>query len=47
MLSDIGFNNIEIIAGHYLAKKNAAITLDLASIAKGYGVDQVAAQWHT
>jgi len=43
MLSDIGFNNIEILADHYLAKKNAAITLDLASIAKGYGVDQVAA----
>jgi len=42
-LSDIGFNNIEIIADHYLAKKNTAITLDLASIAKGYGVDQVAA----
>lgn len=43
ILSDIGFNNIEIFAGHYLAKKNTAITLDLASIAKGYGVDQIAA----
>jgi thiamine biosynthesis lipoprotein len=43
LLSHIGFNNIEIFAGHYLAKKNTAITLDLASIAKGYGVDQVAA----
>jgi len=43
ILSNIGFNNIEMIAGHYLAKKNTAITLDLASIAKGYGVDQVAA----
>jgi len=43
MLSNIGFNNIEIIPGHYLVKKNPAITLDLASIAKGYGVDQVAA----
>ena len=43
LLSNIGFNNIEIFAGHYLAKKNATITLDLASIAKGYGVDQVAA----
>ncbi len=42
-LSKIGFNNIEIFADHYLAKKNTAITLDLASIAKGYGVDQVAA----
>ncbi len=43
LLSNIGFNNIEIFAGHYLAKKNTAITLDLASIAKGYGVDQIAA----
>jgi thiamine biosynthesis lipoprotein len=43
LLSDIGFNNIEIFADHYLAKKNPSITLDLASIAKGYGVDQVAA----
>ena len=43
ILSDIGFNNIEIFADHYLAKKNKSITLDLASIAKGYGVDQVAA----
>ena len=43
LLSNIGFNNIEIFASHYLAKKNTAITLDLASIAKGYGVDQVAA----
>ena len=42
ILSDIGFNNIEIFADHYLAKKNKSITLDLASIAKGYGVDQVA-----
>ena len=42
LLSKIGFNNIEIFAGHYLAKKNTTITLDLASIAKGYGVDQVA-----
>ena len=43
LLSNIGFNKIELFAGHYLAKKNTAITLDLASIAKGYGVDQVAA----
>jgi thiamine biosynthesis lipoprotein len=42
LLSETGFNNIEIFAGHYLAKKNPSITLDLASIAKGYGVDQVA-----
>jgi thiamine biosynthesis lipoprotein len=43
LLSKIGFNNIEIIAAHYLAKKNTTIALDLASIAKGYGVDQAAA----
>jgi thiamine biosynthesis lipoprotein len=43
LLSDIGFNKIEIFADHYLAKKIKAITLDLASIAKGYGVDQIAA----
>jgi thiamine biosynthesis lipoprotein len=43
MLSKIGFNNIEILADHYLAKKITTITLDLASIAKGYGVDQIAA----
>lgn len=43
LLPDIGFNNIEISSGHYLIKKKASISLDLASIAKGYGVDQVAA----
>jgi thiamine biosynthesis lipoprotein len=43
LLSDVGFNNIEISPDHYLVKKKASTTLDLASIAKGYGVDQVAA----
>jgi FAD:protein FMN transferase len=43
LLSEVGFDNIEILPDHYLAKKKAYITLDLASIAKGYGVDQVAA----
>lgn len=43
LLSKVGFNNIEILPGHYLVKKKASIFLDLASIAKGYGVDQVAA----
>ncbi len=43
LLSEVGFDNIEILPGHYLVKKKAYITLDLASIAKGYGVDQVAA----
>ncbi len=43
VLPDIGFNHIEIGAGRFLVKKNAAATLDLASIAKGYAVDQIAA----
>jgi thiamine biosynthesis lipoprotein len=43
LLDKIGFDNIEIFADHYLSKRNPSITLDLASIAKGYGVDQVAA----
>ncbi|MEJ2658343.1 MAG: FAD:protein FMN transferase [Desulfobacterales bacterium] len=43
LLSKVGFNNIEILPGHYLVKKMASIFLDLSSIAKGYGVDQVAA----
>jgi FAD:protein FMN transferase len=43
LLSEVGFNNIEISPDHYLVKKKASIFLDLASIAKGYGVDQVAA----
>ena len=43
LLADIGFNNIEISANRYLVKRKAFISLDFASIAKGYGVDQVAA----
>ena len=43
LLSEVGFDNIEISTDHYLIKKKAFISLDLASIAKGYGVDQVAA----
>jgi len=42
LLSNIGFENIEIPEPGYLLKKRAAVTLDLSSIAKGYGVDQVA-----
>ena len=42
LLSEVGFDNIEILPDHYLVKKKAYITLDLASIAKGYGVDQLA-----
>jgi len=40
-LERTGFNNI-ILSEQSLAKKNPDITLDLGSIAKGYGVDQVA-----
>jgi len=41
-LPDIGFNHIEISPDRYLLKRKAYISLDLASIAKGYAVDQVA-----
>ena len=39
----VGFHYIEIMAPGYLIKKMPQITLDLSSIAKGYGVDAVAA----
>jgi len=42
LLPDIGFSNIEILTSRHLIKKKASISIDLASIAKGYGVDQVA-----
>lgn len=42
LLPDIGFKNIEIVASGYLVKKRPTVTLDLSSIAKGYGVDQLA-----
>jgi len=42
LLPDVGFSNIEILASGFLLKKRAGVTLDLSSIAKGYGVDQVA-----
>jgi thiamine biosynthesis lipoprotein len=41
LLPDIGFSHIEIPAPGYLLKKRAAVTVDLSSIAKGFGVDQV------
>ena len=37
----IGFQHIGIFPEGYLQKKKSTITLDLASIAKGYAVDQV------
>jgi thiamine biosynthesis lipoprotein len=42
LLSEIGFENILILDGGELVKKRRPVTLDLSSIAKGYGVDQVA-----
>ncbi|MBW2707175.1 MAG: FAD:protein FMN transferase, partial [Deltaproteobacteria bacterium] len=43
LLSEIGFANIEVLSPGFLVKKRAAVTVDLSSIAKGYGVDEVAA----
>jgi len=42
LLPDVGFSNIEILPPQFLVKKRATVTIDLSSIAKGYGVDQVA-----
>jgi thiamine biosynthesis lipoprotein len=42
LLPDVGFSNIEVLAPGFLLKKQAAVSIDLSSIAKGYGVDQVA-----
>jgi thiamine biosynthesis lipoprotein len=41
-LATVGFAKIEIRGSGALVKREASVTLDLASIAKGYGVDQVA-----
>ena len=40
-LKNVGFQQIEVSAKGFLKKRMAAVTIDLASIAKGYGVDQV------
>lgn len=42
VLKDIGFDRVEISEQGYIVKTNPSITLDLASIAKGYAVDSVA-----
>lgn len=39
----VGFDHIEVGQTPVLSKRNADVTVDLASIAKGYGVDRVAA----
>jgi FAD:protein FMN transferase len=43
VMQKVGFDKIEIDQNGYLSKNKATLTLDLGSIAKGYGVDQVAA----
>lgn len=43
LIPDIGFNMIKISKNRYLSKNNSAVFLDLASIAKGYAVDEIAA----
>jgi len=40
-LSYIGFNNIQFKGQRVLSKKKPFVTVDLASIAKGYGVDKI------
>jgi thiamine biosynthesis lipoprotein len=42
ILINIGFDKIEISESGYLVKRNRSVSLDLASIAKGYGVDEIA-----
>ncbi len=41
-LENVGFNHITIYADKHLSKDKPKIFLDLGSIAKGYGVDQIA-----
>lgn len=41
-LDKVGFDQLKVSTDGYLSKQKAAVSLDLASIAKGYGVDQVA-----
>ena len=43
LLPDIGFAHIVVLDPGFLVKNRADVTLDLSSIAKGYGVDEVAA----
>lgn len=42
LLRGVGFDKIEVRDSGALVKRQAAVSLDLSSIAKGYGVDQVA-----
>ncbi len=40
-LKNVGFDQIEVSAKGFLKKHRSEVTIDLASIAKGYGVDQI------
>jgi thiamine biosynthesis lipoprotein len=40
-MKNVGFQKIEVSAKGFLRKHQPTVTIDLASIAKGYGVDQV------
>lgn len=42
LIAEVGFDAIEIRNGGALVKRRASVTLDLSSIAKGFGVDRVA-----
>ncbi|NNL42391.1 MAG: FAD:protein FMN transferase, partial [Desulfobacterales bacterium] len=42
LLRNVGFDSIDLVDGRYLLKKKASVSIDLASIAKGYAVDEVA-----
>ena len=42
LVADVGFNHIQILESSHLVKKKGSITLNLASIAKGYAVDKIA-----
>lgn len=42
----VGFDQIDVVETGYLVKKQPDVTVDLAAIAKGYGVDQVAVLLH-
>ncbi|MGD9367340.1 MAG: FAD:protein FMN transferase [Desulfobacteraceae bacterium] len=45
-LKRVGFNRIEVSEKGFLKKRQPHVTLDLASIAKGYGVDAVSRTVH-
>jgi len=42
ILPNVGFRRVQLRSGNFLVKSSPHVTLDLGSIAKGYGVDQIA-----